>query len=171
MMLSLLFAISSFVWCLHISFVATQGPSSRTPPYELIVRRADSSTRGARVDLITLQCRENRSMEIVSVQDINFWLNRMRPDDPDLKEEDYVIINDDNMGVTFQLRQEGYYTCGRRTDAANVDESKRVAVLGKPQCLIYTMRYIYIHFGITHLYMHMHAQHCRPILKAYYSRL
>ena len=79
-------------------------------------------------------------MEIVSVQDINFWLNRMRPDDPDLKEEDYVIIDDDNMGVTFQLRQEGYYTCGRRTDAANVDESERVAVLGKPQCLIYTMR-------------------------------
>ena len=121
MMFSLLFIISSCIWFVQVSLVATQG----SPPYELTVERDNPSTRGSGVDLITLRCRGR-------VDDgIRFWLNRTRPNDPDLKDENYVFTSNDGTSITFQLRQEGFYTCGRQIDSANVEESERVPVISK----------------------------------------
>ena len=131
-MFSLLFAISasSSIWSVQVSLVATQG-SSDPPPYELIVQREDPSSPGLLVDLISLRCRDSVNGEVVSVQHINFWLNRTNPNDPDLKEEDYVSISSDNRGIMFQLRDEGYYTCGMQIDSANFSESERLALISK----------------------------------------
>ena len=162
-MSSLYFTVSSCIWFVQVSLVATQGPSDDPPPYELIVERNDPSTQGSGVDLITLRCREsdNEGGGILAVQLVKFWLNRTRPNDPDLKEEDYVFTNRDNMGITFQLRQEGYYTCGMQTDAANVEESERVTVISKllPILLL----------GVTPT--HSYAQDYRQISKDCYWRL
>ena len=90
------------------------------------------------MDLITLRCRNSQSGSLELVRNVIFWFNRATPNDPDLKNEPYVFISSDNMGIVFQLprEREGNYTCGVRVDTANVMESERVPVIGKPQCLI-----------------------------------
>ena len=105
----------------------TQAPA----PYVLRVEREEPSSQGALVDLITLRCVESTSDQVMRPQDVIFWLNRERPEDPDFKDEDYVEIDNGREGIVFQLRVEGYYTCGRRADIANVEESERVPLIGE----------------------------------------
>ena len=108
--------------------------SQQDPQYRLIVERAEPSSQGSRLDLITLRCRDTHSSRnFEPVQDINFWLNRTAPDDPGFQNDPNVITTRDRMGITFQLARdrEGYYSCGVQSDSANVVESERIAVIGK----------------------------------------
>ena len=102
--------------------------------YRLIVEREEPSSQGSSVDFITLRCREtNSSRNFELVQAINFWLNRIAPDDPGFQNDPNVFTTRDRMGITFQLARdrEGYYSCGVQSDPANVVESERIAVIGK----------------------------------------
>ena len=115
-----------------VSLYALVGSQTQSPaPYVLRVEREVESSQGASVDLITLRCVDSTSDQVVRPQDVIFWLNRESPDDPDFKDEDYVDIDNGRGGIVFQLRVEGYYTCGRRADVANVEESERVALIGE----------------------------------------
>lgn len=96
------------------------------PPYELIHRTIppDTELSGA----IELTCRDGSTAEDLPVRDIKIWLNRTTVYDPDLREREDVG-NFEVRGccrlrfnLTHQL--EGNFTCGRRTDIANVQESR-----------------------------------------------
>ena len=123
--LVLLVVTSVSLYALAVS--QTQAPA----PYDLRVEREEPSSQGALVDLITLRCVESTSGQIMRPQDVMFWLNRQRPEDPDFKDEDYIEIDNGRRGIVFQLRVEGNYTCGRRTDVANVEESEREPLIGE----------------------------------------
>ena len=120
-MLSLLLAVTS------ISYVQV---ASQSAPFELVVERNSPSSQGLLVDHITLRCRRNNSGTPLLAENINYWVNRTKFDEPDLKEKDYVRIASDGMGITFQLKEEGNYTCGER-DPPNVVESVAVTLIGK----------------------------------------
>lgn len=95
-------------------------------PYELTHRTIspDTELSGA----IELTCRDGSTAEDLPVRDIKIWLNRTTVYDPDLREREDVG-NFEVRGccrlrfnLTHQL--EGNFTCGRRTDIANVQESR-----------------------------------------------
>lgn len=113
-----------------VSLYATLVTSQRAP-YALRVRRLDPSSQGSTVDLIILQCEDQSTDQVLPPRDVVFWLNRVRPEDPDFKDKNYVLIDDDLQGISFQLREEGYYTCGIRVGGANVQESERVPLIGE----------------------------------------
>lgn len=103
--------------------------TSQPAPYELRVERHDPSSQDSTVDLIILQCVDQSTRQVLPPRNVVFWLNRVRPEDPDFKDKDYVLIDDNR--ILFQLREEGYYTCGIRVGGANVQESERVPLIGE----------------------------------------
>ena len=105
--------------------------TSQSAPYRLRVERHDPSSQGSTVDLIILQCVDQSTGQVLPPRNVVFWLNRVRPEDPDFKDKDYVLIDDNLKRILFQLREEGYYTCGIRVDGANVQESERVPLIGE----------------------------------------
>ena len=74
---------------------------------------------------ITLKCRDSITAEEVEISEISFFLNRTSAA-PSLRERgDITVVEVGSTGINFNLtrRLEGYYTCGRRVDTANVRES------------------------------------------------
>lgn len=114
-----------------VSLYALVASQQQSPaPYVLRVMREDESSQGSAVDLMTLQCLDS-SDQVMRPQEVVFWLNRNAPNDPDFKDRDYVIVDNDLREIVFQLREEGNYTCGIRTDVANVEESEPVPLIGE----------------------------------------
>ena len=115
-----------------VSLYTLVASQQRSPAqYNLTVQREEESSRGATVDLITLRCINATSGMMMRPRDVTFWLNRDTANDPDFKDEEYVIVDDQRKGIVFQLRVEGSYTCGIRTNVANVEESERVPLIGE----------------------------------------
>ena len=111
--------------CLNFILVTSTSPDRNViqdPSLELvrsILHDADAGT-------VCLQCR-NASGNFVNVTRVTFWHNRRSATDPGLRERDdiTVLATADQLGIVFNLTQEweGYFTCGRRIDSANVYES------------------------------------------------
>lgn len=119
-----IFVTYSLLWTVGLSMA--MGTSPQHPlAYELIHRTFEAATE--RNGLIEVTCRDGLTAENLSVRDIKIWLNRTSVDDPDLWErEDVGAIEVHGccslrFNLTHQL--EGTFTCGRRIDAANVQES------------------------------------------------
>lgn len=93
------------------------------PPYELIFT-TDSTTE--QTGSVTLICRDSVTAEEPEIDDIKFFLNRSSATDPSLRErEDITVVEIRSAIIKFNLtrKYEGYYTCGKRVDCANVRES------------------------------------------------
>ena len=123
--------LAVFQLCLAL-FLVKLGPALGQLRYELSFERVRDSLP------VTLRCRDNSVGTFVDISDVNFWLNRTLPDDPDLRERRDLDVapGQTGDGLTFALTRsiEGRYTCGRQTDSANVEESDHVFLVGK--CLL-----------------------------------
>lgn len=90
-------------------------------PYELI-HSEDAATK-----LTVFWCRDSFTANNLSITTAKFWLNRTSVNDPDLRERSGVQVIEDiaNDCIKFNLTRnlEGNFTCGRRIDRANVQES------------------------------------------------
>ena len=139
-------------------FVASQVQQQSPALYSLTVQREHESSRGRGVDLITLRCINATSGMMMRPQDVTFWLNRVSSNDPDFKDEEYVIVDNQRKGIVFQLRVEGYYSCGTQTNVANVEESERVPLIGERNCTFCVLNMqcndIFICFPLIKLSMH-----------------
>ena len=106
-------------------FVAIAASSSNSPvPYMLILKTDGIYT--AQTGSITLKCRDRETAEELDINEINFFFNRSSAADPSLRERgDITVVPVGSTGIKFNLtrRLEGYYTCGKRVDVANVRES------------------------------------------------
>ena len=75
---------------------------------------------------ITLRCRDSITAEVLNINEINFFLNRSSVTDPYLRERgDIRVVEVGSTGIKFNLtrKYDGYYTCGKRVDCANVTDS------------------------------------------------
>ena len=102
-------------------------PGTTQHSYELIYK-TDKTTEvtGA----ITMHCRNYATAEDIPVSEVQFWLNRTSPCDPDLQERgDFKVVGTDNY-ISFNLfrHHEGNYTCGRRINVSYVQESPPVTL-------------------------------------------
>ena len=107
--------------------------SSQNPaPYELIFER-DSTTE--QTGSLTLRCRDSITAEILNIlNEIKFFLNHSSAADCSLRERgDIKVVEIGRTGIKFNLtrKYEGYYTCGKRVDCANVKESMPMALICK----------------------------------------
>ena len=106
-------------------FVAIAASSSNSPvPYMLIHETDGIYTE--QTGSITLKCRDRETAEELDINEINFFFNRSSVADPSLRERgDTTVVPVGSTGIKFNLtrRLEGYYTCGKRVDVANVSES------------------------------------------------
>ena len=112
-------AVVSLVFIAALAFTSSQNP----PPYQLIFN-TDSTTE--LTGSIILICRDRNTREDVEISEISFFLNRTSAAVPSLRERgDITVVEVGSTGIKFNLtrRLEGYYTCGRRVDIANVTES------------------------------------------------
>lgn len=112
---------SELVLLLVIQFImAIHTQPELPPPYELIHRSLSSS-------LIELICREGSTAESLPINEISIWLNRTSVNDLDLREREDVgrVVVNGCCGLRFNLtpQLEGSFTCGKRIDIANVQES------------------------------------------------
>ena len=117
----------ALLWMIYITpqavHTSSQHPSHS--PFVLV-----HSTVGVITELsglIELTCRNGITAEELPVSDIKIWLNRTSVHDPDLREREDVGAIEVHGCCTlrFNLTQqlEGNFTCGRRIDVANVQES------------------------------------------------
>ena len=109
-------------------------PQSRStqPSYELIyITEGTTEKTGA----IKMQCRNYATAEDIPVNEVQFWLNRITPYDPSLRERgDFKVVRTGNY-ISFNLSRhhEGAYTCGRRINVSyvHVQESPPVTLTCK----------------------------------------
>lgn len=115
---------SALLWIIH--FIMTVHTYLQYPPYELIHMYSTFNITELS-GLIELTCREGSTAEELPVSNINIWLNRSSVNDPDLRERKDVGAVEVHgccrlrFNLTHQLG--GNFTCGIRTDVANVKES------------------------------------------------
>ena len=121
--LRLLIVRIAILGLVFIAAASASSSSQNTPLYELI-HQTDSTTE--QTGSVTLKCRNSDTAEELDVSEISFFLNRSSVADPSLSErEDITVVPVGSTGIKFNLtrRLEGYYTCGKRVDVANVSES------------------------------------------------
>ena len=113
----------AMLWMMALKMAVCMA-TEQSPPYELIYRTiSDTELSG----LLVLICRDELRAKELPVSDIKIWLNRTSVDDPDLREREDVGTVEVHgccslrFNLTHQL--EGSFTCGRKTDIANVQES------------------------------------------------
>ena len=93
------------------------------PLYELI-HQTDNTTE--LTGSMTFKCLNRYTANKLDISEIHFFLNRSSAADPSLRERgDITVVPVGSTGIKFNLtrRLEGYYTCGKRVDVANVRES------------------------------------------------
>ena len=98
-------------------------PRSAQSSYELIYK-TDETTEAT--GAIKMQCRDYATAENIPVSEVQFWLNRTSPCDPDLRErDDFKVVVTDSRTISFNLLRhlEGSYTCGQCTNVRHVQES------------------------------------------------
>lgn len=95
--------------------------------------------------IVTMRCRNTTTADELDTATVHFWLNRTSTNDSDLRERDDVLnIVDDHFSIQFNLTRnlEGSYTCGRRCDADNLQESNSLILICKLNscilCLVVT---------------------------------
>ena len=107
-----------------------------SPPYKLIFMTDDTTEQ---TGSITLKCRDSITAEEADISEINFFLNRSSANDPSLRERgDITVFEVGSTGIKFNLtrKYDGYYTCGKRMDCANVRESMPDTLICKCMGLI-----------------------------------
>ena len=116
-----------------VKFVCIMHLVMADAPYELVHHTFGQMTELS--GLIELTCRDASTAEELDISDIKIWLNRTSVNDPDLREREDVGVFEANgccrlrFNLTHQL--EGKFTCGRRTDIANVQESLQRTLICK----------------------------------------
>ena len=110
--------------CMMQLIMAVYMLSQPHPPYELIHRSSSSRSTSGLIELI---CREESTAEALPINEISIWLNRTSVNDPDLREREDVgrVVINGCCGLRFNLtpQLEGSFTCGKKIDTANVQES------------------------------------------------
>ena len=85
-------------------------------------------------DVVTLACHNSVGVA-QDIDDVQFWLNRTRMDNRDLRERGDVAVFEDQtrneISFTVTRSIEGYYTCGTQIDSVNFDESAPLILVGK----------------------------------------
>ena len=113
-------AIIILVGVAHV--VASATCSSQMPPYELIFMTDDTTEQ---TGSINLKCRDSITTAELDISEIKFFLNRSSVANLSLREMDIKVVEVGSTAINFNLTREyeGYYTCGKRVDCANVRES------------------------------------------------
>jgi hypothetical protein len=119
--------VFAFLWTIDLNIAVSM------TPYGLIHSTISGDTE--RSGLLQLTCRDGFTAEDLPVGDIKIWLNRTSVDDPDLRErEDIGTVEVHGCcSLRFNLTHQlgGRFTCGRRTDIANVQESSPIMLICK----------------------------------------
>ena len=130
---------AKWLTCLNFILVMSASPD-RSMVQEPSLELFRSIPNDAEPGTVCLQCHNTTSGNFVNVtrDGVIFWHNRRSAADPGLLERDDVTVfkTADHLGIVLNLTQhwEGYYTCGRRVDSANVYESRPKPLICKYFC-------------------------------------
>lgn len=83
---------------------------------------------------VTLAC-SNSAGVVQDIENVQFWLNRTRDDNQDLRDRGDIQAFEDQarneISITFSRSIEGFYTCGQQLDSVNFDESAPLILVCK----------------------------------------